>query len=98
MRCSEEIPLVQRAVEKHHDAGLTVLWIGHQDRAEKLTETAKKNGIPDYFFDPDESMSKKYRMTYGGGVVFINREAVVKMRVPKGFSAASLEAALKKIL
>lgn len=37
-------------------------------------------------------------MTYGGGLVFINREAVVKSRVPKGLSASSLEAELKKIL
>ena len=37
-------------------------------------------------------------MTYGGGVVFINRDAVVKSRVPKGISASSLETELKKIL
>jgi len=43
-------------------------------------------------------MSKKFGMTYGGGVVFINRDAIVKARIPKGFSASSLEAELKKIL
>ena len=75
-----------------------MLWVGHQDRPEKLTEYAKKNALPDYLFDGDESMSKKFRMTYGGGVVFIDRNGIVKMRVPKGFSPASLEAALKKIL
>lgn len=77
---------------------MTVLWIGHQDKTEKLSAFAKKNGIPDYLFDGDDSMSRKFGMTYGGGVVFINRDAVVKSRVPKGISAASLEAELKKIL
>lgn len=43
-------------------------------------------------------MSRKFGMTYGGGLVFINREAIVKARVPKGISASSLEAELKKIL
>ena len=43
-------------------------------------------------------MSRKFGMTYGGGVVFINRGAVVKSRVPKGISASSLETELKKIL
>ena len=43
-------------------------------------------------------MSRKFGMTYGGGLVFINRDAVVKARVPKGISASSLETELKKIL
>jgi hypothetical protein len=98
MRCIEEIPLVLRAEQKHKDQNLTVLWVGHQDKPPKLTEYAKKNNIPDYLFDPDDSMSRKFGMTYGGGVVFINRDAVVKARVPKGISSSSLEAELKKIL
>lgn len=77
---------------------MTVLWIGNQDKIEKLSAFAKKNGVTDYLFDGDGNMSRKFGMTYGGGVVFINRDAVVKSRVPKGISAASLEAELKKIL
>ncbi len=94
----EEIPLVQRAEKKYADKGLTVIWIGHQDKVDKLTAYAQKNGIRDYLFDSDDSMSRKFGMTYGGGLVFINREAIVKARVPKGLSASSLEAELKKIL
>jgi hypothetical protein len=75
-----------------------VLWVGHQDKTEKLSAFAGKNGIAEYLFDGDDSMSRKFGMTYGGGVVFINRDAVVKSRVPKGISASSLEAELKKIL
>lgn len=37
-------------------------------------------------------------MTYGGGIVFINREAVVKARIPKGISSSIIETELKKIL
>jgi hypothetical protein len=72
--------------------------VGHQDRIEKLSAYAARNSIPDYLFDGNDGMSRKFGMTYGGGVVFINREGVAKARIPKGFSAASLEAALKKIL
>jgi len=77
---------------------LAVLWVGHQDTVKKLTGFAEKNRIPDYLFDPDDGMSRKYRMTYGGGVVFINRAGTVKLRVPKGFSPAGLEEAIQKIL
>jgi len=75
-----------------------VLWIGHQDRTEKLTNYAKKNGIPDYLFDSDDSMSRKFGMTYGGGIVFINKDGIVKSRIPKGLSPARLETEIKKIL
>ncbi len=75
-----------------------MIWIGHEDRIEKLTAYAKKNGIPDYLFDSDDSMSKKFGMTYGGGIVFINRDAVVKSRIPKGISPSRLETEIKKIL
>jgi hypothetical protein len=75
-----------------------VLWIGHQDTVKKLTAYAEKNRIPDYLFDPDDAMSRKYRMTYGGGVVFVNREGIVKVRVAKGISPAGLEEYIQRIL
>lgn len=98
MRCIEEIPLVQRAEKKYADKGLTVLWVGHQDKTEKLSAFTRKNGVPDYLFDGDDSMSRKFGMTYGGGLVFISTDGVVKARVPKGISASRLEAELNKIL
>jgi cytochrome oxidase Cu insertion factor (SCO1/SenC/PrrC family) len=87
-----------RAKKKYSDKGLTVLWIGFQDRIEKLSPFAKRYGIPDYLFDPDNSMSRKYGMTYGAGIVFINSDGIVKSRIPKGFSPATLETEVKKIL
>lgn len=98
MRCAEEIPLVKRAVETHSDKKLMVVWVTHQDRVEKLAQYARDNNVPDFVFDPDDSVSRKFGMTYGGGVVFINAEGIVKSRVPKGISSESLEVELSKIL
>ncbi len=75
-----------------------MLWVGHQDTVKKLSAYAGKNNIPDYLYDPDDGMSKKFRMTYGGGVAFVDRAGIVRQRVPKGFSPAGLETALQKIL
>jgi hypothetical protein len=75
-----------------------VLWVGHQDTVKKLSSYAAKNKIPDYLFDPDDGMSRKYRMTYGGGVVFVDRQGIVRKRVPKGFSPAGLEESIQKII
>lgn len=87
-----------RAEQKYKDERLAVLWVGHQDTVKKLTSYAEKNRIPDYLYDPDDAMSRKYRMTYGGGVVFIDRGGMVRLRVPKGFSPEGLEAAIRKIV
>lgn len=90
--------MVKRAEQKYDNEKLIVLWIGHQDRVNKLNDYANRNNIPEYLFDPDEAMSKKFGMTYGGGVVFINREGIVKSRIPKGVSPSTLESEIKKIL
>ncbi len=87
-----------RAEERYRNEKLAVLWVGHQDTVKKLTGYAETNHIPDYLYDPDDGMSRKYRMTYGGGVVFIDRQGMVLQRVPKGISPASLEAAIQKIV
>jgi hypothetical protein len=98
VRCTEEIPLVKRAVEKYSDYELAALWIGHQDRVEKLNRYAEDNGITDYLFDPDDSVSAGFGMTYGGGIVFINGNSWVKARIPVGISSNRLDAEIQKIL
>jgi hypothetical protein len=98
VRCAEEFPLLRAAERKHRNEGLQIFYIGHQDRIEKLTKYAKDNSLPDYLYDPDDSVSRKFGMTYGGGVVFINSGAVVKARIPKGISSSTVEAELEKIL
>jgi len=98
VRCAEEFPLLMKAKEKYGDQGLEIYYIGHQDRIEKLTKYANENRLPDYLYDPDDSVSRRFGMTYGGGIVFVNREGVVKSRIPVGISASVVEAELQKIL
>lgn len=98
MRCTEEIPLVKRAVEKYSDQGLTALFIGHQDRVEKLNKFAEDNGITDYLFDPDDTVSSQFGMTYGGGIIFVNGSSWVKARIPSGVSPARIDSEIQKIL
>lgn len=90
---------MKRAEKQHATEGLKVIWIGHQDKVSKLVAYAKRNGITSNFaFDKDDSMSRKYGMTYGGGVVFVDRTGMARLRIPKGFTAAQLDAAIKRIL
>lgn len=85
-------------MEKYSDYNLAALWIGHQDRVEKLNTFAQDNGITDYLFDPDDSVSEGFGMTYGGGIVFINGNSWVKARIPVGISPNRLDAEIQKIL
>ena len=87
-----------RAEQKYRQENLAVLFVGHQDTPRKLTVYAKKNNIPEYLFDRDDRMSRAYRITYGAGIVFIDRQGIVRYRVPKAFSPAVLETGLQKIL
>lgn len=90
---------MKRAEQKYQDEGLKVIWIGHQDKIPKLKAYAKKNGIKSHFgFDKDDSMSRKYGMTYGGGVVFIDRTGMARARIPKGFTRAQLDGSIRKII
>jgi hypothetical protein len=82
----------------YRDKGLQVVYIGHQDRVEKLAPYAKANRLPDYFFDPDDSVSARFGMTYGAGIVFVNSTGVVVSRIPKGISAETLKDELSRIL
>jgi len=36
-------------------------------------------------------LSAKYGMTYGGGVVFVDRGGTARKRIPKGFTVDPLE-------
>jgi hypothetical protein len=89
---------VKRAAEKYKDKGLVVLWIGHQDKVRKLTAYAKRLGMDDYLYDRTDEVSRKYGMTYGGGIVFINRGGIVKKRIPKGFTIEQLQKNIEAIL
>lgn len=98
MRCGEEIPLVKRMAEKNRDKELTIIWIGFQDREDKIRKYAEKHNLRPVGYDIGDNVSKMFGIRYGAGLVFIDREGTVKSRIPKGISPARLETELKKIL
>lgn len=85
-------------VENNRDTGLTALWIGFQDRENKIMEFAEKHNLRPLGYDKDDRVSKMFGISYGAGLIFINNAATVKARIPKGVSPARLEVELKKIL
>ncbi len=89
---------MKRAAEKYKDRGLVVLWIGHQDKVRKLNAYAKRMGLKGYLYDKTDEMSAKYGMTYGGGIVFIDRNGIVKERIPRGFNIKQLQQNIEAIL
>ncbi len=84
--------------ERDRDKGLTVLWIGFQDKEIRIREFAEKHNLARVGYDAGDKTSKLFGISYGAGLVFINREGIVKSRIPRGMSQAALEAGLKKIL
>ena len=84
--------------EKYREKDLTVIWIGFQDRMEKIKEFSEKHNLASAGYDANDTVSKKFGMTFGAGLVFINREGVVKARLPKGLSPSRIEAEIQKII
>ncbi len=81
--------------KQYKAAGLKVIWIGFQDRQEKIKEFMEKHDIRSSVgYDVRDKISRKYGLRYGAGLVMINKEGVVKKRVPKGFSEKALLEAL----
>jgi len=89
---------VKRAEEKYKDEGLTVLWIGFQDRRDRIRKFAELQGISRAGFDEGDRVSKAFGIRYGAGVAFVNSGGIVKARMPKGFSSGKLEDNIKRIL
>lgn len=91
MRCSEEIPSVRRAEKAFAEKRLKVLWIGFQDRQEKIRSYIERQGIRmDVGFDEGDRMAKQLGIRYGAGIAVLNEQGIVKKRLAKGFSEKSL--------
>jgi len=90
---------VKRAEEKYRDEGLKVIWMTHQDKIPKLRAYARRHKITGSIaYDKNDSVSAKYGMTYGGGVVFVDRTGMARKRIPKGFTVGQLEDAISVII
>jgi predicted butyrate kinase (DUF1464 family) len=87
---------VKRVEEEYKEEGLKVIWIGFQDKKEKIMEFMVKHDIDSSVgFDKRNLISIKYGIAYGAGLVAIDKEGIVVKRIAKGFSENELIEALK---
>jgi peroxiredoxin len=90
---------VKGAYEKYSDKGLQVIGLGFQDSEANIRKYAQKHAMPwPVVFDEGDKLAGQYRIPFGAGVIFIDREGIVRGRIPAAFDIKRLEAELKKIL
>ena len=90
---------MKRAEEKYKEEGLKVIWIGFQDKKEKIMEFMVKHGIDSSVgFDKRNLISIEYGIAYGAGLIAINKEGIVIKRIAKGFSEDELIEVLKPVI
>jgi cytochrome oxidase Cu insertion factor (SCO1/SenC/PrrC family) len=81
---------VKRLQERYKEQGLTPVWIGFQDRPDKLRGFADNLGIRPVGYDDRDKVARSYGVSYGAGVIFIDASGIVRKRVAKGFTEAAL--------
>ena len=81
---------MKRLQEKFKDQQLTPIWIGFQDRPDKLRKFADNLGIRPVGYDDRDKVARSYGVSYGAGVIFIDASGMVRKRVAKGFTEAAL--------
>ncbi len=90
---------MKRAEEKYKEEGLKVIWIGFQDKKEKIMEFMVKHDIDSSVgFDKRNLISIEYGIAYGAGLIAINKEGIVVKRIAKGFSEDELIELLKPVI
>ncbi len=76
-----------------------MIWIGIQDREEKIRQYLDKHGIQGMTaYDKADRVAKMYGVTYGAGAVMIDAEGIVRRKIPKGFSEKAFLDALASII
>jgi hypothetical protein len=71
--------------EEFKDANLKIIWIGFQDRIERLRKFALKHKLKAVGFDRGNKIATSYGISYGAGVIFIDKDGIVQKRLSKGF-------------
>lgn len=89
---------MKRMENEYREASLKVIWIGFQDRPERLKRFASKLGLESVGFDKDNAVARDYGINYGAGVVIIDGTGMVRKRLSKGFGRVKLIAALEEVL
>ncbi len=84
--------------EEYSEKNVTVMWVGFQDRPDKIRAYAEKLGLESVGFDDRNAVARSYGVSYGAGVIFINSSGMVMSRVAKGFTEANLREGLDRIL
>lgn len=90
---------MKRAEEDYKSTGLKIIWMGFQDKKEKIAQFIGRHDVNSFVgYDKRDLVSKKYGISYGAGIVMISPEGIVKRRVPKGFSERTFLDALRTIV
>lgn len=90
---------MKRAEEEFSGSGLKVIWMGFQDREDKIRDFMIRHDIRSSVgYDTRNVIAGRYGISYGAGVIMIDGEGVVKKRIPKGFSEKNLNEALRHAL
>jgi len=90
---------VKGAEEAFREAKLKVIWIGFQDKKEKIMEFMVKHDIDSSVgFDRLNLIATDYGIAYGAGLIAIDKEGIVIKRIPKGFSGEGLIEALGSVV
>ena len=90
---------MKRAEDTFRESKLKVIWIGFQDKKEKIMEFMVKHDIDSSVaFDRSNLIATNYGIAYGAGLIAIDKEGMVIKRIPKGFSGEGLIEALDSVI
>lgn len=90
---------MKRVEDEYKEEGLKIIWIGFQDKKEKIIEFMIKHDIDSSVgFDKNNLISIEYGIAYGAGLIAINKEGIVVKRIAKGFSEDDLSEALRPVI
>ena len=78
---------MKRAEDEFAIENLKVIWMGFQDKKEKIMEFMTKHDIDSSvgFYERND-IANKYEVRYGAGIVMINSEGIVKKRINSGIT------------
>jgi hypothetical protein len=90
---------VKRAEEQYKKEDLKIIWMGFQDALDKIMEFMVKHDIDSSVgYDTRNLISSQYGIAYGAGLIAIDKEGIVRKKIPKGFSEDELIESLKEII
>lgn len=90
---------MKRAEDEFAKENLKVIWMGFQDKKDKIMEFMTKHDIDSSVgFDDRNIIANKYEVRYGAGLVMITSEGIVKKRINSGITEDRFIEAVKYII